>query len=140
MSTLPVSQTTRSQNTTTRASLFFPVLFGDSFLDPNGHGSMEVSDMKAYLVCAGTNGRAVIYGKSEKPPEVGKPFSLENARMVLYWSRECGGLFGLASDGPKVGCRLTSSVTHHADVEAKQVLGVPDATAAVFDAFEVYRG
>lgn len=96
--------------------------------------------MDSYIVCCGTNGRAVIFGQAETAPKVGKPFSLHNARMVLYWPSACGGLFGLAANGAKAGLRLTAPVTHHADIEAKQVLGVSEAAAVTLVEWASYDG
>jgi hypothetical protein len=82
------------------------------------------SQVKAYLVCCGENGRAVIYGRAAEAPVVGQPFGLKGARMVLSWSSECGGLFGLAANGPKTDTRITPAVSYHQDICAKQVIGV----------------
>jgi hypothetical protein len=89
--------------------------------------------MSPYIVCCGTNGRAVIYGRSESPPVAGQPFGLEGARMVLYWSQECGGLLGLAAKGPKTSTRITHAIPYHSDECARQVLGVTDEAAEAID-------
>ena len=62
------------------------------------------------ILCAGANGRAVLIGDVPRAPTPGKPVTLKNARMVLYWSEECGGLLGLAAGGPKKGTRITAAV------------------------------
>ena len=67
-------------------------------------------EMKPYIVCSGASGRAVMFGWSKTKPKVGKPHTLHNARMVLYWAAECGGLLGLAAQGPKGATRLTHVV------------------------------
>lgn len=68
---------------------------------------------KTYLVCYGTpSPRAVIVGESDFEPEVGKPVTLRNVRMVLYWSG--GGLHGLIADGPRAGSRITAPTPQYA--------------------------
>ena len=91
--------------------------------------------MDSYIVCAGTNGRAVLYGQSEQPPVAGQPFSLQNCRMVLYWSAECGGLLGLAARGPKTTTRITHAVPYHSDECARHVLGVTPEAAEKLSAW-----
>ncbi len=39
--------------------------------------------MKPYILCCGTNGRAVIYAMCEAEPVVGEPIRTGAARMVL---------------------------------------------------------
>lgn len=77
-----------------------------------------------YLVCCGTNGRAVLVGESDTEPVAGQPIVLNNARMVLYWDAECGGLLGLAANGPKGKTRITAAVTRHGDECVKQWVSV----------------
>lgn len=66
--------------------------------------------MKSIILCCGANGRAVLFGDVETDPVPGLPVKLHNARMVLYWARECGGLLGLAAKGPRGESRLTHAV------------------------------
>ncbi len=62
------------------------------------------------ILCAGENGRAVLIGEVGRAPSPGKAITLKNARMVLSWSAECGGLLGLAAAGPKTTTRITAAV------------------------------
>jgi hypothetical protein len=66
---------------------------------------------KMYIVCCGREGRAVLIGESDNQPVAGQSLLLKNARMVLYWDAECGGLLGLAAGGPKGKTRITRSVS-----------------------------
>ena len=84
------------------------------------------------ILCAGQNGRAVIFGEVENEPVAGEPVELHNARMVLYWSQECGGLFGLAANGPKTTTRITHAVpSTMATVWREWVEMTPEAAEAV---------
>jgi len=84
------------------------------------------------IVCGGENGRAVVYGYVAKMPEVGQPVEIHNARMVLYWPATCGGIFGLATNGPKNETRITSVVAVVKDT-CRQVLSVTNAASKLFD-------
>lgn len=66
--------------------------------------------MKSIILCCGANGRAVLFGEVEQDPVPGEPVKLRNARMIIYWARECGGLLGLAARGPKDETRITHAV------------------------------
>lgn len=96
--------------------------------------------MQSYIVCCGTNGRAVVFGQCESEPECGQPITLHNARMVLYWPTMCGGLFGLAANGPKNGLRLTDSVEVTATEAVRQWLSVPDEAARQLRDWSVFKG
>lgn len=85
--------------------------------------------MQSYIVCCGTNGRCVVFGQCESEPVTGEPITLHDARMVLYWPAECGGLFGLAANGPKKKLRLTSTVGRTATEAVRQWLSVSDVVA-----------
>lgn len=65
---------------------------------------------KPIILCCGANGRAAVFGYVDSEPVPGSPVTLHDARMVLYWPRECEGLFGLAANGPKEGLRITPAV------------------------------
>lgn len=91
-----------------------------------------------HIICTGTNGRAVVYGTVIGTPMPGEAVVIEGARMVLRWDEACGGLFGLAANGPKNDTRLTAPVTTACIV--RQMIEVsPEATAAL-DALGVYGG
>jgi hypothetical protein len=86
--------------------------------------------LKTYIVCCGESGRAVIVGKSETDPVSGEPIVLHDARMILYWSAECGGLLGLAANGPKTTTKITASVSSTGTGVVKQWVAVSDAAAS----------
>lgn len=85
--------------------------------------------MDMYIVCCGSTGRAVLIGESDKPPKAGKPIELQNARMVLYWSSECGGLLGLAANGPKTNTRITAAVERLGDECVREWVKVSEAAS-----------
>jgi len=88
-----------------------------------------MSERKPYIVCCGTNGRAVIFGFSETEPVSGESIVLHDARMVLYWAAECGGLFGLAVSGPKGVSRITQAIPVTETGTVQQWLAVTDVAA-----------
>ena len=83
------------------------------------------------ILCAGANGRALVYGYVEQEPEPGKPVRLEKARMIIYYPS--GGTFGLASDGPPDGSRVTHAVDVVTETVWQEWLSVSTAAAEVFD-------
>jgi hypothetical protein len=60
--------------------------------------------------------------------------------MVLYWPATCGGLFGLAANGPQKGLRLTETVEATATEAVRQWLTVPDGVAEQLRAWPAYTG
>lgn len=38
-----------------------------------------------------------------------KTISAKNVRMIVHWSSDVRGLFGLAANGPTKGCRVTAA-------------------------------
>ncbi len=91
------------------------------------------------IVCTGTNGRAVVFGYVDKEPDVGDLVTIYDARMVLRWDEKCGGLFGLAANGPKGDTRLTAPVDY-AKCQAVQVLSVSEKSAILIRDAEVWSG
>ena len=79
--------------------------------------------MKIILFC-GEKGRGVIYGEVDEDPVPGEPVELRDARMVLYWSNECGGILGLGSAGPKTNSRITHAVPRVVETEWKEWIEV----------------
>lgn len=86
---------------------------------------------KPYIVTAGNPDRCVIFGWTEGDPKKGDVVKLTKARMVLSWPSVCGGLFGLAADGPKQGTKLTAAVT--TTTEVVRTIAIPAKTAKLFD-------
>ena len=64
--------------------------------------------MHQIILCAGKDGRALVYGTVETLPEPGQPVELTDACMVIYYPS--GGAFGLAVVGPPSGSKVTRSV------------------------------
>ena len=89
------------------------------------------------IVCAGANGRCVIYGRCDHMPQVGESAVLTGARMILWWERI--GLFGVASRGPMGGARLSSTVPQTQPGPAVQVLAVTEDAARVIEAWPAYE-
>ena len=81
------------------------------------------------ILCAGDNGRAVVFGYVTSKPVAGKPVTLTDARMVLRWDAACGGLFGLAADGPKGSTRLTHAVSSTTSTVWRQTIDVSPKAA-----------
>ena len=88
------------------------------------------------ILCAGENGRAVLFGRVEKLPEPGQPVTLRDARMVVYWSAECGGLFGLAASGPKTSTRITRAVPSTCETRWQEYVEATPEAAAAIDAWQ----
>jgi len=88
---------------------------------------------KPIILCCGEHGRGVVYGRVDTEPEAGKPVKLHNARMILYWSGECGGLFGLAHKGPKTSTRLTATVDEVIETVWQEWLAVSDEAAKIIE-------
>lgn len=97
---------------------------------------MSEKNRKPIILCAGQNGRAVIYGWVESEPVPGEPVRLYDARMLLRWSSASNGLFGCAADGPAKGSRLTPSVPSTTETVWQEWIEVTDRAAEVFDGYE----
>ena len=84
------------------------------------------------ILCCGENGRAVIFGRVHAAPVAGAPVEIFGARMILCWSRECGGLLGLAAHGPKTNTRITAAVPRIVETRWQEYVEVvPDAAVAI---------
>jgi hypothetical protein len=62
------------------------------------------------IVCGGKEGQACIYGYVDALPIPEQSVTIYDARMILSWHQDCGGLLGLAANGPKSITRITSAV------------------------------
>lgn len=92
--------------------------------------------MNMYIVCCGTNGRAVLIGEAQADPIAGEPITLRNARMVLRWDAPCGGLLGLAANGPKGDTRITAAVDRHGDECVRQWVAVSEEARREIEKWE----
>lgn len=66
--------------------------------------------MEGKFVLLTTEHRGVFFGRLDRYDESARVAELSNARMVVHWPAECHGVLGLASDGPRKGCRISPAV------------------------------
>jgi hypothetical protein len=90
--------------------------------------------MKPIILCAGQNGRCLVYGYVSKEPVAGQPVRLERARMILRFPS--GGTFGLAAKGPPENSRVTHVVDVTVETSWQEWLAVSDDAAKVFDEWQ----
>ena len=95
-----------------------------------------MKDKNPIILCAGQNGRAVLFGYVDGEPVAGEPVKLYQARMLIYWSSSSNGLFGCAANGPGDGSRLTPAVWSTTETVWQEWIEVGPAAAEAFDAFE----
>ena len=86
------------------------------------------------ILCAGTNGSALVYGYVDAEPEPGQPVRLSRARMVLQYPS--GGTLGLGAAGPPKGSRVTQAVDTVVETKWQEWLSVTPEAAAQFDALD----
>lgn len=90
-----------------------------------------MSDLTPMIICVGTPARAVVFGWTASEPVVNEPITLHHARMVLRWPAGCGGLFGLAANGPVDGLQITRPVDRTGAVVGQWLAVAPEAAAAL---------
>ncbi len=73
-------------------------------------GAAKTGEIMRIIASLGASGTVVVLGTVDSKPVAGESIVLRDARMILRWGRACGGLFGLASDGPS-GPRAETLVT-----------------------------
>lgn len=88
------------------------------------------------ILCAGQNGRAVIYGYVDSEPVPGEPVRLYDARMLIYWHSDSKGLFGCAAKGPAKGSRLSPVVPSTTETVWQEWIEVTPRAARVFDGYQ----
>ena len=88
------------------------------------------------ILCCGSSGRAVVVGDVEKEPVAGEPVRLTDARMVLRWSTECGGLLGLAAGGPQTSTRVTHAVPVVVETSWQEWIALTDIAIEALDRWE----
>lgn len=90
------------------------------------------------ILCAGANGRAVVFGWVDRLPEPGRPVTLHRARMVLRWASR--GLLGLAASGPTGDTRITAAVAWTTATVWQESMAVSPQAAAAIDGWPAYGG
>ena len=65
--------------------------------------------MKAVLVT--TEFRGVFFGKVKDDSKLPDEITLTEARNCIYWSSDCEGFLGLASNGPSSNCKIGAKVS-----------------------------
>lgn len=56
-----------------------------------------------------TDKRGVFMGYIDPATRPEKTITAVDVRMVVYWSADVRGLFGLAANGPTKGCKVTAA-------------------------------
>lgn len=77
-----------------------------------------------------TEYRGVFFGYAEDTE--GETIALKRARLCLHWSADVKGFMGLASMGPKKGCRIGPP----ADITLRKITAVLEASADAVAAWE----
>lgn len=62
----------------------------------------------------------------------GETIELKRARLCVYWSADCRGFMGLASDGPTKGCKIGPA----ADITLRSITAVVEVTPEAVKAWE----
>lgn len=57
-----------------------------------------------------TEFRGVFFGYVKDDTKLPEEVTLTGARNCIYWSSDCGGFLGLASEGPTSNCRIGKKV------------------------------
>jgi hypothetical protein len=78
---------------------------------------------KERAVIVTTSHRGVFFGYATDTS--GDTIKLKRARNCVYWSSDCKGFMGLASQGPTEACRIGPA----ADIELRNVTAVLEVTA-----------
>jgi len=87
------------------------------------------------ILCAGKNGRAIVFGRVDSEPVPGEPVTLHDARMILYWAGN-RGLFGVASEGPHPDSRISPAVEQTTATVWTEWIAVSDAAADAIKGWE----
>ena len=85
---------------------------------------------KAKPVIVTTAHRGVFFGYAIET--AGETIELKDARLCVYWSADCKGFMGLASDGPTSKCRIGT----RADITLRNITAVLAVTPEAVKAWE----
>lgn len=91
------------------------------------------------ILCCGEHGRGILIGEVEAAPNPGQPVELRDARMVLRWHEDCGGLLGLAARGPRnEWTRITCAVPRVVETVWREWVEVTPVAAEEIDRWPAY--
>ena len=66
--------------------------------------------MKNKAVLVTTEFRGVFFGYVKDDKHLPDEITLTDVKNCIYWSSDCGGFLGLASNGPTSGCKIGTQV------------------------------
>lgn len=89
--------------------------------------------MKSKKVLVTTEFRGVFYGEILDDKNLPDEITLKNARNCIYWSSDCGGFLGLASQGPTKSCRIGLQVTELTLYKITSITPVSDEAAKAWE-------
>lgn len=72
-----------------------------------------------------TDKRGVVFGYTDDVSA--RPITLRRARMCLYWSRDVGGVFGLAEKGPSKDSKVSAPLPEIVMEGVTAIMSVDDA-------------
>lgn len=81
-----------------------------------------------------TEFRGVFYGAVKDDSKLPDSITLTDARNCIYWSKDVGGLFGLASKGISNACRVGRKVD---EITLYKITSVTDVTEGASKTWEV---
>jgi hypothetical protein len=92
---------------------------------------------KAVLVT--TEFRGVFFGFVKDGEKVPNEITLSKARNCIYWSSDCGGFLGLASNGPTQKCRIGSEVEELTIYKITSITHVSQSAKNVWMKSPIYK-
>lgn len=66
--------------------------------------------VKKSAVLVTTEFRGVFFGYVKNDKQLPEQITLTDAKNCIYWSSDCKGFLGLASNGPTSGCKIGAKV------------------------------
>lgn len=94
---------------------------------------MAKSKLVPVLVTTEFKGVFFGYAPDNGDLEQSEKLRLENARLVVYWSSDVRGVFGLAANGPTTGCRIGPKVPAITLFKITSVAEVSEEAANAFE-------
>ena len=92
---------------------------------------MARKKLRSVVVTTDNTKRGVFGG--DLATQDGDAVVLQNARMAVYWSKDVGGVLGLAAKGPSASCRISPAVPRIELVGVTAVMDMTDAAKAAWD-------